>query len=74
VYEQFVTWRKSTRSSGGDNCIEVSFALDGSVGVRDSKNRTKGTLAFTFAEWRTFTGAVRDGEFDRQPGSRDSLD
>lgn len=62
--EKFLTWRKSTRSSGGDNCVEVSFALDGSVGVRDSKNREKAVLVFTATEWSAFTGGVQDGEFD----------
>jgi len=62
--EKFLTWRKSTRSSGGDNCVEVSFAPNGSVGIRDSKNREKAVLVFTATEWRAFTGGVRDGEFD----------
>ncbi|WP_326554291.1 DUF397 domain-containing protein [Micromonospora sp. NBC_01813] len=29
-------WRKSTRSGGDDNCVEVNLAGD-RVGVRDSK-------------------------------------
>ncbi len=37
---KFTNWRKSRRSGGGDNCVEVAFASDGSVGVRDSKDRT----------------------------------
>jgi hypothetical protein len=61
---KFLIWRKSARSSGGDNCVEVSFAADGSVGVRDSKNRDGAILEFTPAEWTAFTGGVRDGEFD----------
>ena len=62
--EKFVTWRKSTLSSGGDNCVEVSFASDDSVGVRDSKNREKAVLVFTATEWRAFIGGVNGGEFD----------
>jgi len=65
LYEKFATWRKSTRSSAGDNCVEVSFAPDGSVGVRDSKNREGGILVFTSTEWGAFTEGVRDDEFDR---------
>ncbi len=34
----FAGWRKSTRSGGGDNCVEVATATDGHIGVRDSKN------------------------------------
>ena len=60
----FTNWRKSRRSSGGDNCVEVAFAADGSVGVRDSKDPTGPVLTFTPAEWEAFTGGVCDGEFD----------
>lgn len=62
--EKFTHWRKSTRSDGGDNCVEVARAADGTIGVRDSKNRTGPVLQFTPAEWEAFTGGVRDGEFD----------
>jgi hypothetical protein len=62
--EQFTNWRKSTRSDGGDNCVEVAFATNGAVGVRDSKDTTGPVLRFTPAEWDAFTGGVRDGEFD----------
>lgn len=61
---KFTNWRKSRRSGGGDNCVEVAFATNGSVGVRDSKNPTGPVLTFTPAEWEAFTGGVRDGEFD----------
>ncbi len=61
---KFTNWRKSRRSSAGDNCVEVAFATDGSVGVRDSKDRTGPVLIFTPAEWEAFTGGVRDGDFD----------
>jgi hypothetical protein len=62
--QKYSNWRKSMRSSGGDNCVEVSFADNGDVGMRDSKNPTGGMLEFTPAEWMAFTGGVRDGEFD----------
>jgi Domain of unknown function (DUF397) len=64
---KFTKWRKSTRSSGGDNCVEVAIADDGHVGVRDSKQRGVGPiLEFTPSEWEAFLGGVMDGEFDRQ--------
>lgn len=62
--QKFVVWHKSTRSSGGDNCVEVSFADNGDVGVRDSKNPSGPVLEFTSTEWAAFTGGVRDSEFD----------
>ena len=62
--QKFTGWRKSKRSSAGDNCVEVAFADNGEVGVRDSKNPTGAVLEFTPAEWAAFTGGIRDGEFD----------
>jgi hypothetical protein len=59
-------WHKSTRSGGnGGDCVEVALNLPGIVGVRDSKNRSGGTLVFTSDEWVTFLDAVRAGDFDR---------
>jgi hypothetical protein len=61
----FSGWRKSTLSSGSDNCVEVGVADDGTIGVRDSKQHGSGpVLAFTPSEWEAFIGGVRRGEFD----------
>jgi hypothetical protein len=61
---KFTNWRKSTLSSGGDNCVEVAFAADGSVGVRDSKQQGLGpVLEFTPGEWEAFLGGVKGDEF-----------
>jgi Domain of unknown function (DUF397) len=60
----FTNWRKSSRSGGGDNCVEVGFAANGTVGVRDTKDPTGPVLTFTAAEWAAFTDGVRHGEFD----------
>nr|WP_324194085.1 DUF397 domain-containing protein [Nocardia blacklockiae] len=56
-------WFKSSRSAGGQECVEVAFA-DDVVGVRDSKNPTGPALVFTPAEWDAFTAGVRNGEFN----------
>jgi hypothetical protein len=64
--DKFTNWRKSTLSSGGDNCVEIAFDPDGNVGVRDSKQRGRGpVLEFTPSEWEAFLGGVKVGEFDR---------
>jgi hypothetical protein len=58
-------WRKSTRSGGdGGNCVEVATNLEDVVAVRDTKDRTAGTLLFAPAEWAMFIEDVKDGEFD----------
>jgi hypothetical protein len=58
-------WRKSSLSSGGDNCVEVGFAEDGSVAIRDTKQHGEGPiLEFFPSEWEAFLGGIRRGEFD----------
>ncbi|MEV0003349.1 DUF397 domain-containing protein [Micromonospora sp. NPDC050980] len=53
-------WRTSTRSStNGGNCVEVADNLAGVVGVRDSKDRDGGVLAFRPAAWRAFVESTR---------------
>ncbi|WP_228001035.1 DUF397 domain-containing protein [Nocardia australiensis] len=58
-------WFKSSRSSGGKECVEVAFLDGGHVGVRDSKNPTGPALVFTPGEWDAFTTGVNGGEFDQ---------
>ena len=64
----FIHWRKSSRSSGGDNCVEIAGAADGrAVGVRDSKQGGRGpVLAFTPGEWAGFLATAKTGQFDRR--------
>jgi len=57
-------WRKSTRSGGNGNCVEVADNLAGIVAVRDTKDREGGTLIFTSAGWFAFVQAVKSGAFD----------
>lgn len=63
--KRFAVWRKSTHSGGDGNCVEVAVAVDGTVGVRHSKNRDGAHLHFTPYEWRAFIDGVKRGEFDQ---------
>lgn len=58
------TWRKSNRSNGQANCVEVAGLDGGHRAVRDSKNPTGPALVVTSAQWDTFSTALRTGELD----------
>ncbi|WP_063035379.1 DUF397 domain-containing protein [Nocardia grenadensis] len=58
-------WFKSTRSQGGNDCVETAHLDNGHVGVRDSKNPTGPALIFAPGEWDAFLAGAKDGEFDR---------
>jgi hypothetical protein len=55
-----VEWRKSSRSSGGNNsaCVEIAYA-GRAVGVRDSKNPRAGVLVFSAVQWAFFLRGFR---------------
>ncbi|MFF5209957.1 DUF397 domain-containing protein [Streptosporangium sp. NPDC000396] len=59
-----VVWRKSRQSAANGNCVEVARLPEESVGVRDSKDPTGPVLVFSQAEWATFIGGVKGGEFN----------
>lgn len=50
-------WRKSSRSTNDDNCVEV--ALGTVVGVRDTKDRDGGQLAVTATGWTALVGSLK---------------
>ena len=53
-----VGWHKSSYSGGGNNnCVEVA-AMARAVGVRDSKNTSGPTLAFSPTAWRNYTRSI----------------
>ncbi len=62
-------WFSSTQSSGKG--VEVKFAVDGRVLVRDPRNRGEEgqcpSLGFLPQAWEEFLRGVRRGEFDLKP-------
>lgn len=62
VNQATVTWRKSTRSNGSGDCVEVADNLAGKVGLRDSKDPGGPVLTFTPATWAVFLHAAKQGE------------
>ena len=62
-------WRKSSYSSYNTNCVEIGI-LDGAIGIRDTKSPESGILKFaSTAQFKTFIGGVRSGEFNRKPSA-----
>lgn len=53
-------WRVSTRTGGNGNCVEVRL-IDGRVEVRDTKDRTGPSLAFTSSAWSALTDGIKAG-------------
>jgi len=53
-------WRKSSFSNAaGGDCVEVGPTAD-AVLVRDTKNRSAGTLAFAATAWHALTATLAD--------------
>lgn len=56
-------WSISAFCMGGD-CVEVGRLTDGSVAVRDTKDRGQGALVFSADEWAAFVAGAKAGQFD----------
>ncbi|MET8472913.1 DUF397 domain-containing protein [Streptomyces sp. NPDC006422] len=58
-----VRWRRSSRSTGANNCVEAAPLSSGTtahlLAVRDSKHTAGPALLFTSATWRRFVNSLR---------------
>ncbi|MEV6523556.1 DUF397 domain-containing protein [Longispora sp. NPDC051575] len=63
THPTFSDWHKSTRSDQS-GCVEMSSSDDQlMVGIRDTKDRSAGTLVFGSADWQTFLNEAKGGSF-----------
>ncbi|SDK20148.1 DUF397 domain-containing protein [Streptomyces indicus] len=64
--EHPLRWRRSSRSTGMNNCVETAAlsqgSLSGLLAVRDSKDTAGPALVFAPAAWSAFLDAVRGEE------------
>ncbi|MEV0278914.1 DUF397 domain-containing protein [Streptomyces sp. NPDC050610] len=54
-------WRRSSHSTGMNNCVETAALGSGLLALRDSKAPAGPVLLLSPAAWTSFCGAVRDG-------------
>jgi len=58
-------WRKSSRSQGNPQCVEVRRnPVTNEIEVRNSNRPNAGSVFFTDDEWTAFEGGVKLDEFN----------
>lgn len=55
-------WRKSSRSYGAGNCVEIAAPVRKRVALRDSKNANGAVLTFSPLQWNAFVASVRSAK------------
>ncbi|WP_267716808.1 DUF397 domain-containing protein [Streptomyces sp. CoH17] len=56
-------WYKSSYTTPANNCVETRFHANGSVDVRDTKDRSIPAFNVGSAGWNTFLAAASQGSF-----------
>jgi hypothetical protein len=61
-----VVWRKSSRSTAGNQCVEVGRVdtYGGTHAIRDSKDPDRGPVIIRATEWKAFMARIKSGYFD----------
>ncbi|MYV62112.1 DUF397 domain-containing protein [Streptomyces sp. SID4931] len=55
-------WRRSSRSTGMNNCVETARFAAALLAVRDSKDVDRGPLRFSAAAWTAFVDGLGPDE------------
>lgn len=61
-----LTWRKSSLSAQGPDCVEVATDPD-FVYLKNSRDSSGPVLKFLHTEWAAFLAGVHNGEFELPP-------
>ncbi|MGW9635424.1 DUF397 domain-containing protein [Nocardiopsis alba] len=61
MHSSALSFRKSSYSGSGDNCVEVADTL-GNSAVRDTQNRSAGHLMFPTSEWSALLTTLRTSQ------------
>jgi hypothetical protein len=54
----YMDWRKASYSNGTGQCVETASSA-GTVAVRDTANRSGGTLVFGAGTWAAFVAGLK---------------
>ncbi|OKK03308.1 hypothetical protein AMK26_17395 [Streptomyces sp. CB03234] len=55
-----LTWRRSSRSVGMNNCVEAARLDATRLAVRDSKNTARPPLRFSATAWTSFVTSLKE--------------
>lgn len=58
-----VSWRRSSYSDSGSNCVELALLAPDTTAIRDSKNPYGPALLLSRLPTTGFVAALRDGRF-----------